>query len=415
MGVQGTRKRAGAGTPGRHGGRLEGIDLARGAALLAMMTTHIMPIFEQADGTGEWSATWVGTVFSGRAAALFAVLAGVSLTLGRVPAARNRLGLGLRAAVIAAVGLTLGLVEINVAVILVHYAALFLCALAVVGLGRRALGLLAVAWLLLSPIAAFLLRPALLGAIPPLRLGHNPVWADLLTPVTLLADLTVTGIYPILQWFGYLLVGLWIGRAQLARAATQVWLVVGGAAAAAAAKAAAWALLVPLGGVNALLATEEARRWPLRAMLEGNLTGVDQVGTVWWLATAAPHSGTPLDLIHSSGTAAAAIGACLLVARVGFLARTGILAPLAGAGAMTLTLYTAHVWALDFSHGGGTPGLTPEMLLTAHIVAALALGLFVRANGWRGPLEALAHGATRLGALRAGQGASRQGPPRPAG
>ena len=120
-------------------------------------------------------------------------------------------------------------------------------------------------------------------------------------------------------------------------------------------------------------------------------------------------------MIHSSGTAAAAIGACLLVARVGFLARTGILAPLAGAGAMTLTLYTAHVWALDFSHGGGTPGLTPEMLLTAHIVAALALGLFVRANGWRGPLEALAHGATRLGALRAGQGASRQGPPRPAG
>ena len=415
MGVQGTRKRAGAGTPGRQGGRLEGIDMARGAALLAMMTTHIMPIFEQAGGSGEWSATWVGTVFSGRAAALFAVLAGVSLTLGRVPAARNRLGLGLRAAVIAAVGLTLGLVEVNVAVILVHYAALFLCALAVVGLSRRAVGLLAVAWLLLSPIVAFLLRPALLGAVPPLRLGHNPVWADLLTPLSLLADLTVTGIYPILQWFAYLLVGLWIGRAQLARAATQVWLLVGGAAVAAAAKAAAWALLIPLGGINALLATEEARRWPLRAMLEGNLTGVDQVGTVWWLATAAPHSGTPLDLIHSSGTAAAVIGACLLVARVRIVARTGILAPLAGAGAMTLTLYTAHVWALDWSHRGGTPGLTPEMLLTVHIVAALAVGLFVRANGWRGPLEAIAHGATRLGTLRAGPGPSRQGPSRPAG
>ena len=415
MGVQGTRRRAGAGTAGRHGGRLEGIDLARGAALLAMMATHIVPIFERAGGTGEYSATWVGTVFSGRAAALLDVNAGVSLTLGRVPAARNRLGLGLRAAVIAAVGLTLGLVEVNVAVILVHYAALFVCALAVVGLGRRALGLLAVAWLLLSPIAAFLLRPALLATEPPLRLGHNPVWEDLLTPLTLVADLTVTGIYPILQWFGYLLVGLWIGRAQLARAATQVWLLVGGAAAAAAAKAAAWVLLIPLGGINALLATEEARRWPLRAMLEANLTGVEQVGTVWWLATAAPHSGTPLDLIHTSGTAAAAIGACLLVARLRFLARTGLLAPLAGAGAMTLTLYTAHVWALDWSHRGGTPGLTPEMLLTMHIVAALAIGLFVRANGWRGPLEALAHGATRLGAIRTSRGPARPGASGPAG
>jgi hypothetical protein len=63
---------------------------------------------------------------------------------------------------------------------------------------------------------------------------------------------------------------------------------------------------------------------------------------------------------------------------------------------MTLTLYSAHVAALtlplaDWAH------LTREALLAVHVVAALALGLFVRANGWRGPLEAVAHAAAQLG------------------
>lgn len=382
--------------PSARPARLEGIDMARGAALAAMMATHVLPTFEQDPASSGWSVTWVGTAFSGRAAALFAVLAGVSLTLGRIPAVRNRTGLALRAAVIAAVGLTLGLAGVNVAVILVQYAVLFWCALPVLGLRRQTLGLLAVVWLLVSPVAAYLIRPVLLAAGPGLRLGHNPVWTDLAEPARLIADLTVTGFYPVLQWFGYLLVGLWIGSADLKRAATQVWLVVGGASAAVIAKACAWAFLGPLGGINALMATGQARVWPLRAMLEANLSGVQQTGTWWWLTTAAPHSATTLDLVHTSGTSAAAIGVFLLVARIGPLARTGILAPLAGAGAMTLTLYTAHVWVLSLPLAQALH-LTGEALLAVHITAALALGLLVRANGWRGPLEAAAHAAYVLG------------------
>ncbi|BCT75760.1 hypothetical protein SCMU_16020 [Sinomonas cyclohexanicum] len=372
--------------------------MARGAALLAMMATHVLPTYEQDPATSAWLPTWIGLAFSGRAAALFAVLAGVSLTLGSVPAAANRAGLALRAAVIAAVGLTLGLAEVNVAVILVQYALLFWCALPVVRLHRQALGLLAAAWLLGAPIVAYLVRPALLSAVPPLRLGHNPAWGDLASPARLLADLTVTGYYPALQWFGYILVGLWIGRADLGRAANQAWLVVGGLAAAVIAKACAWAFLSPLGGMNVLLGTEQARIWPLRAMLEANLSGVDQTGTWWWLTTAAPHSGTTLDLLHTCGTSAAAIGAFLLLARIGPLVRTGLLAPLAGAGAMTLTLYSAHVWALSLPLADAAH-LTREALLAVHLAAALAIGLFVRANGWRGPLEWLAHGASRAGLL----------------
>ncbi|GHG56320.1 hypothetical protein GCM10012320_28630 [Sinomonas cellulolyticus] len=403
MGGRSETPRAGRGTRRRDaaGARLGGVDLARGSALLAMMATHILPTFERDASSSAWSPTWVGLVFSGRAAALFAVLAGVSLTLGRVPAVRNRAGLALRAAVIAAVGLTLGLAEVNVAVILVQYALLFWCALPVLGLRRQALGLLAAAWLLAAPVVAYLLRPALLESPQPLRLGHNPAWADLAEPGRLLADLTVTGYYPALQWFAYVLVGLWVGRADLARTSTQAWLVVGGVVTAVTAKACAWAFLTPLGGLNVLLATDQARVWPLRAMLEANLTGVDQTGTWWWLTTASPHSGTTLDLLHTSGTSAAVIGGFLLLARVGPLMRTGLLAPLAGAGTMTLTLYTAHVWALslpvaDLAH------VTRETLLALHVTVALAVGLFVNANGWRGPLEWVAHGASRLGLLASG-------------
>ncbi|WP_369047052.1 heparan-alpha-glucosaminide N-acetyltransferase domain-containing protein [Sinomonas sp. P10A9] len=399
-------------TPTARVSRLDGIDMARGAALLAMIATHVLPTLEQSNATQQWAATWVGLVFSGRAAALFAVLAGISLSLGRVPAVRNRLGLALRAAVVAAIGLTVGLVKVDVAVILVQYAVLFWCALPVLALRRQALGLLAAAWILIAPVVAYLVRPVLLDGSVRMQLGHNPVWADVADPARLLADLMVTGYYPVLQWFGYLLVGLWIGQADLTRAATQVWILVGGAAVAVVAKASAWALLIPLGGINALLATGQARLWPLQAMLEANLAGVEQTGTWWWLTTASPHSGTTLDLLHTSGTSAAAIGAFLLVARIGPLARSGILLPLAGAGAMTLTLYTAHVWALSTPFAEAAH-LTPESLLAVHIAAALAIGLFVRANGWRGPLEAISHAATRLGlAARKGQDAAARRPAR---
>ncbi|NUP74876.1 MAG: DUF1624 domain-containing protein, partial [Sinomonas sp.] len=161
--------------------RLTGVDLARGAALLAMMSTHLLETMAP-NASGHIEPTWIGLVFSGRAAALFAVLAGVALTLGRVPAASNPVGLALRAGVIAAVGLSLGLLEVDIAVILVQYAVLFWCALAVLRLGQRALALLATAWILLAPIAAFEVRPWLLDSPDPMRLGHNPSWADLAEP-----------------------------------------------------------------------------------------------------------------------------------------------------------------------------------------------------------------------------------------
>ena len=58
-------------------GRIVGIDVARGIALITMAATHIM--LGHDPETGRLTA--VGSLFGGRASALFAVLAGVSLAI----------------------------------------------------------------------------------------------------------------------------------------------------------------------------------------------------------------------------------------------------------------------------------------------------------------------------------------------
>ena len=92
---------------------------------------------------------------------------------------------------------------------------------------KRLLALAAV-WMLAAPALAYLLRPWLLSADPPLRLGHNPSWEDLATPARLLGDLFLTGYYPVLQWIAYLLVGLAIGRMALSKAAVPFLLLAAG-------------------------------------------------------------------------------------------------------------------------------------------------------------------------------------------
>ncbi|MBT2247209.1 DUF1624 domain-containing protein [Arthrobacter sp. BHU FT2] len=384
-------------------GRLYGIDAARGIALLGMMATHLLPTFES---NADLTPTWIGLAFSGRAAALFAVLAGVGLALsagkekplegGSLGAARR--GVALRAVVIAAVGLSLGNLEVNVAVILVHYAVLFLCILPFLGMGLKPLCAWAAGWILGSPVLAYLLRPWLLAAEPPLQLGHNPGWEDLATPGRLLADVFLTGYYPVFQWMSYLLVGLVIGRLALGKALVPVLLLVAGTVVAAAAKALGVTAMESWGGRAALEAVLNAPGYPLDSVLQVNLTGIRQEGSWWWLASAAPHSGTSLDLLHTSGVAAAVIGACLLLERLGEWIDLDLLLPLRGPGAMTLTLYTLHVWVLSGFYLKPLPaGWTEYGMYFAHAATAIIVGMAFVLLKWRGPLEWLGHAATRLG------------------
>ncbi|MCC3283958.1 heparan-alpha-glucosaminide N-acetyltransferase domain-containing protein [Arthrobacter caoxuetaonis] len=375
--------------------RLTGIDAARGVALLGMMSTHIFPLYDPV--TGE--PAFVALVFSGRASALFAVVAGIGLALltggpnpgaGRSPAASRR-GIAARAVVIALIGLLLGGLDTSIAIILFHYAVLFLLVLPFTNMRLPRLAVWAGAWVCLSPVLAYLVRPWLIDNVVPPDVGGNITWEHFLEPATLLSDVLFTGVYPALQWMSYLLIGMVIGRLQLSDLRVQAGLLAAGIFAALGAKYLSWYLLIDAGGFAELLTTESGRTWPIGRMLEVNLTGVDQSGSWWWLAVSAPHSGTTFDLLHTAGTAAAVVAACLLLTR----SRPNLLLPLSAAGAMTLTLYSVHIWVMALLDAQQTAP-DPGWVFWLHAAAAALVGLAFIRLGSRGPLETVASGASRL-------------------
>lgn len=377
-----------------------------------MMVVHVLPNTEPLTG----DPTWSGQLLAGRSAALFAVLAGVGLALlsgGRKPerptaqVSWERKVIAARALIIIAVGLVIAMLPTGVAIILVHYGVLFLLALPFLRLGVRALAGLAAAWVAVAPVLYWLaqnaLRPQQAGASAagqPDRLWHSPSLMDLAQPQLLGLDLAVTGYYPLLLWPAYLFTGMAIGRMDLRRVGTAVWLLVGGAAAA----AASWVagrMMLQHSDVEAQMI--QVSGWEPAAVRGELLTGTHYLPLVTepgWFLMGTPHQGSTVDLVHTIGVAVAVVGLCLLAARLKWL-----LAPLVGAGAMPLSLYVGHLVVLALWRGETPDGqpwvpmpavflqLSAEAMTLWLIGAALLLGLVKVLLRRRGPLEAMTHAA----------------------
>ena len=365
-------------------GRVVGVDVARALALVGMMATHLLP------GLVGTHVPWAQQVAGGRASALFAVLAGVSVALvsGRARPAHGRARyavstrLVVRSLVIGALGLTLGLVPTGIAVILAYYAVLFLLGLPFLGLRAPALALLTGLWVVAGPVLSLMLRPHL----PDHEVG-SPTPESLASPLHLLNELLFVGYYPAAVWLAYLLAGMAIGRTDLLRKGVDLVLLVGGAGLAVAATALSRALLSREDAWGALAATYPdqgvaADPELLAAILTHGLHGTTPTDSWWWLATVAPHSGTPLDLAQTIGSAMAVVGLCLLATRV----QPQVWAAVFGAGAMTLSLYTLHVlmmgegWWPDLE----APGNYPDQVLIV-----LGVGAVFALVPLRGPLETI--------------------------
>ncbi|MDT7651792.1 MAG: hypothetical protein QOI36_3198, partial [Pseudonocardiales bacterium] len=125
-----------------------------------------------------------------------------------------------------------------------------------------------------------------------------------------------------------------------------------------------------------------------RVALQRRCYGTTPTDSWWWLAVDTPHSGMPLDLAHTTGTALAVLGAMLLLAR---WARPVALVP-AALGAAPLTLYTLHVIALTAYPGSGPDDAA---LWLGHVLAATAVGVTLWLAGRRGPLKSVVSGAAR--------------------
>jgi uncharacterized membrane protein YeiB len=346
--------------------RITGLDLARGLAVLGMFGAHM-----EVPPNLSWSpSSWQALVY-GRPAALFAVLAGVSIGLlsgGTRPASGNdlvraRVRIMVRAAWIFLIGGLLELLGTEVFVILGAYAVLFV---------------LALPFLRWSPRRLLLLAAVLVVVAPPVSLVLSQVAEVVVEADTAFVPLVLTGAYPALWWWAFVVVGLAIGRVDLSARRVRAVLLLAGAATAVAGYVLGWAS-------THLLASGVV--FPEAEDVYGRLKGWDEerMGQ-WdwaWLSGAQPHTGTPAWLLASTGVAVAVIAACLVVAD----AFPRLAYPIASVGAMALTVYSAHIVALwIFPAGDPASAGTRWLLFTAGaIVFAVAWRLLVG----RGPLERL--------------------------
>jgi uncharacterized membrane protein len=390
--------------------RLVGVDVARCLALLGMVATHVL-----AERGADGDLTLAHSLAGGRASALFAVLAGLSIALmtgARTPVSgRERLarsaGLVVRALLVGLVGLVLATLDSGLAIILTYYAVLFVLALPFLGLRARSLFGLAVAWAVLAPVASQWLRPQL-----PERGYASPSFEQLREPASLLSELLLTGYYPALPWMTYLLLGLAVGRLDLRRRVVPAVLAGVGAAVAVGAVLLSDALTRREAVVEVLLSDPPplgaARSGPeLLDLIAGGMYGTTPDRSWAWLLVRAPHSGTPFDLVQTAGSALVVIGLCVLVVQALPVLGRRAAAVLFGAGTMTLTLYSLHVamrsrWVW--------PTEEPESF-RSHVLVLAAVGALYVALEARGPLER-AVGALSDGAA-GGVAAAVRGAPEP--
>ncbi|MCJ0872926.1 heparan-alpha-glucosaminide N-acetyltransferase domain-containing protein [Streptomyces sp. AP-93] len=372
--------------------RLTGLDAARGMAVLGMFAVHVGPP-PTPEGPG-----WLLVAADGRAPAVFTLIAGFSLALARArsagpPPLRATLT---RCAILAALGLCLAALSPGILVILAFYAVYFLAAEPFTRLRTRTLTAVAGASVVLGPVLSYLLGPAL-GLRTGGR-GATPVPADLASWAGaggMLRELLLSGAYPLLTYFPYILAGMALGRLADLRSRRSLRLLTGyGAAAAVAGYGASWLALGP-GGRRGPLLEAVAREHPWAAAEPDPVAAVlaEQFGAVpstsWdWLLVAGPYSQTPLETLGNSGVGAALIGLLALAAHGAGRAATRLLRPLAAVGAMALTVYVAHALALAvFLRGWSGWGVLAAFSGVA-VIACLAWGHFLRGTELRrGPLE----------------------------
>jgi hypothetical protein len=321
------------------GGRIVGVDVARGLAIIGMFVAHTIPRPDESE-----------LLVDGRSSVLFATLAGVSLGImsgGAGPLQRGQrsdfmLGVFFRAVCLFLLGGILGSLQSGVAVILDYYAFMFLMLMPALFLPRWVMGLLVV----VIAVAA----PALATALGEADAEEAPLQY-------LLQYYLLDGTYPALVWMPFLLAGLIAARSGLTRTRTQVGMTVGGT-------------------VFALVGYGAAELLP----------GV----------SAEAHSSTTAEVVGSGGVAIAVIGTLLWLTSVrGVAGRVGraVAWPVSGIGAMALTIYTLQIIALAIvvrvDEGDGDIEYPGWPLLAWLTVASLVFAALWRMLLGKGPLERL--------------------------
>ena len=349
--------------------RLHGLDLARALAFAGMVLVNFkVSMGASADPDAPLVLTRLCSLLDGRAAATFVVLAGAGASLGSrrarlsEDAAQHRAArrtLLRRGAVLMGMGLLL--LPVWPADILHFYG---------VYLALGSLLLFAPLWLLgiTGSIAVlvsfgFILSGRFFEHWDMATLGYR----GLATPGGFLRNTFLDGFHPVLPWIAFYLLGMALGRMNLASRSLQMMLVLGALPLTAIADWASWQLLGPRGSDLSRI-PESSWRW---------LFYVDPVPPL------------PLFVISAGATACALIGLCLWItpSEPGRAWR-----PWLAMGRLALSLYVAHVLVgLGFLEAIGRLQGQSLVFATTSGLAFVGLSLlasWVHDRLWsRGPLE----------------------------
>lgn len=380
--------------------RFLGVDVTRGIALIAMLAANTFEVM-----TDDGKPTLAVQTVTGRSATLFVMVAGISLAFlsgGRRPVQGDvrraaAAGIVVRALLIAVViGLSLGYFAGDLTVILPYYGLLFLLAIPLLGLRPRTLVCIAGALVVVSPL--ILLASYKLGMDAAFD-GSLTLSSPFTNPIGFVTQLLVAGDFPLIVYMAYICVGLAIGRLDLSSTKVAARLLGGGLVLAVTTWFTSSLILFHLGGLQHLQAAGAGAGAPSLATIKDTiLWNPEPVASWWWLASRGHHSGTPIDMLHTIGCAIAVLGAVLLLTKLPAARR--VLWPVGVAGAMTLTIYSAHAMVLN------NFGLADNNDLAFYLVqvgAAIVFALVWRRFRGQGPLERLvaeASGRTRKAAAR---------------
>ncbi|HEX6954677.1 MAG TPA: heparan-alpha-glucosaminide N-acetyltransferase domain-containing protein, partial [Agromyces sp.] len=361
---------------GRAPGRVDGVDAARGIALIGMFVAHLAPAAASVD------AAELIALADERPRLLFALTAGIGLGLltGATRPVADRVarwGLRRQIAIRALLLIAIGLIVVAafaplVFVILDVYGVAFLVMLPLLFLpGRAAIALGAVLLTMTPAIAAIAERDADIVA-----LGDRP------PPIGLLVEWFLVGAYPVIIWVPVMLIGL--GLARLDVTAPQV------VARAALTGALAASVALPLSRLlpdASLPATAADAAWaaPVRASLE--TVGNTAVGLVV-VAAAVALTGLARPVVRRVAAA--------------------VLSPVTAMGGMPLTIYTAHLIVISLGKYRSESGVVTDdswPLLVGSIIGSMLFAWLWRRYVGRGPLETALRWASGRGRAGGGPGA----------
>jgi uncharacterized membrane protein len=330
--------------------RVDGVDAARGLALIGMFVAHVSP------AVASLEAAELIALADERPRLLFALTAGIGLGLlsgGTRPIAEGRGELrrqiAIRAVILIALGLLIWL-TLNplVFVILDVYGVAFLVMLPL---------------MFLPPRAALALGIGLLAVTPALaEVGARTEFVAAVreTPLKFLSDWAVGGAYPVIVWVPVMLIGVALARMDLESP-----------------RMIGFTALVGAGAASVFL--------PIAAQLPPP----EQVSDAAW---SVPLRAS-IETLGNAGVCALIVAATVTLtalARPSVRRTTGaILSPVTAMGSMPLSIYTIHLVVISMAIREEDGVVTDDSwaLLIGLVVGSMAFAWLWRRYLGRGPLE----------------------------